>query len=172
MNTENHTGEKILTKVAAATPLYIRMHENDNVAIVVNDGGLPAGTVFPGEFTLIERIPQGHKIALRNIAEGEPVLRYDVVIGYAVQAIMQGSWVEESLVRMPEARDLVDLPIATRTPEAVEALEGYTFEGFRNADGSVGTRNILAITTTVQWWTTPSNASRQNCWAIIPTWTM
>ena len=33
---------------------------------------------------------------------------------------------------------------------SARALEGYTFEGYRNADGSVGTRNILGITTTVQ----------------------
>ena len=32
----------------ASKPLYIRMHANDNVAIVVNDGGLNAGTEFPG----------------------------------------------------------------------------------------------------------------------------
>jgi galactarate dehydratase len=42
------------------------------------------------------------------------------------------------------------LPIATVKPEPLPPLEGYTFEGYRNADGSVGTRNILAITTTVQ----------------------
>jgi galactarate dehydratase len=42
------------------------------------------------------------------------------------------------------------LPIATVKPKALPPLEGYTFEGYRNADGSVGTRNILAITTTVQ----------------------
>jgi galactarate dehydratase len=40
--------------------------------------------------------------------------------------------------------------MATVKPAALAPLEGYTFEGFRNADGSVGTRNILAITTTVQ----------------------
>src|SRR5437868_12922297 len=51
---------------------------------------------------------------------------------------------------MPAARGLDDLPLATAKPEPLPALEGYTFEGYRNADGSVGTRNILAITTTVQ----------------------
>ena len=131
-------------------PLYLRMHANDNVAIVVNDGGLPAGAEFPGEFVLRERVPQGHKIALRDLAEGESIVRYDVVIGYAAREIAQGSWVEESLVRMPPARELVNLPVATRVPAPVAPLEGYTFEGYRNADGSVGTRNILAISTTVQ----------------------
>ena len=52
---------------------------------------------------------------------------------------------------MPSARELDDsLPIATVKPAPQPALEGYTFEGFRNPDGSVGTRNILAITQTVQ----------------------
>ena len=51
---------------------------------------------------------------------------------------------------MPDARTLENLPIATVKPAPQPALEGYTFEGFRNPDGSVGSRNILAITTTVQ----------------------
>jgi len=135
---------------ATSKPLYIRMHANDNVAIVVNDGGLPAGTEFPGEFVLKNRVPQGHKISLMDLAEGDPIIRYDVVIGYAVRDIAQGSWIEESLVRMPPARELLDLPVSTRVPGPVEPLEGYTFEGYRNADGTVATRNILAITTTVQ----------------------
>ena len=135
---------------AAVKPLYIKMHPNDNVAIVVNDGGLPAGTEFPGEFVLKTRVPQGHKIALVDLAEGDAIRRYDVIIGYAMRDIPQGSWIEESVVRMPPARELTNLPIATRARQKVEPLEGYTFEGYRNADGSVGTRNILAITTTVQ----------------------
>jgi galactarate dehydratase len=51
---------------------------------------------------------------------------------------------------MPDARGLDALPIATVKPPAAPALEGYSFEGYRNHDGSVGTRNLLAITTTVQ----------------------
>jgi galactarate dehydratase len=133
-----------------ANPLYIRMHDNDNVAIVVNDGGLPAGTEFPGEFVLKTHVPQGHKIALRDLAEGAPIIRYDVVIGYAVRDIAQGTWIEESLVRMPPARELDGLPVSTRVRPPQAALEGYTFQGYRNADGSVATRNILAISTSVQ----------------------
>lgn len=135
---------------AAGKPLYIRMHDNDNVAIVVNEGGLPAGAEFPGEFVLRDRVPQGHKIALADLAEGDAIRRYDVVIGHAARDIPRGSWIHESLVRMPPARDLANLPLATRRAPPAEPLEGYTFEGYRNADGSVATRNILAITTTVQ----------------------
>ncbi len=131
-------------------PLTIRMHERDNVAIVANDGGLPAGTALPGGPLLRDRVPQGHKVALTDIAAGAPVLRYGVAIGDAIKAIAAGSWVHERLLKMPEARSLEDLPIATIEPAAQAPLEGYTFEGYRNADGSVGTRNILAITQTVQ----------------------
>ncbi|MEO8080958.1 MAG: galactarate dehydratase, partial [Caldimonas sp.] len=76
--------------------------------------------------------------------------RYGIPIGYAMQPIAAGSWVHERLLRMPDARGLEGLPIGTRRPAPLPPLDGYTFEGFRNADGSVGTRNILAITTTVQ----------------------
>jgi galactarate dehydratase len=139
-----------MTTNTAATPRYIAMHDNDNVAIVVNDRGLPAGTVFPDGLVLKEAVPQGHKVALRDIPEGEPILRYNVTIGRAKRDIARGSWVEESLVAMPPARELDNLPIATRKPAPLPPLEGHTFEGYRNADGSVGTRNILAISTTVQ----------------------
>jgi galactarate dehydratase len=131
-------------------PLHIVMHERDNVAIVANDGGLPAGTRFPSGLTLVERIPQGHKVALVDLAAGDAVLRYNVAIGHAARAIPAGSWVHERLLEMPAARSLDGLPIATVKPAPLPPLEGYTFEGFRNADGSVGSRNILAITTTVQ----------------------
>jgi galactarate dehydratase len=132
------------------TPRRIRMHENDNVAIVVNDGGLPAGTVFPDGLTLVEGVPQGHKVALTAIPQGEPIIRYNVTIGRAARDIAQGSWVSEQLVEMPAARELSDLPVSDRLPPPAAPLEGYTFQGYRNEDGSVGTRNILAITTTVQ----------------------
>ncbi|HEY0825944.1 MAG TPA: galactarate dehydratase [Ramlibacter sp.] len=134
----------------ATEPLFITMHEADNVAIVANDGGLPAGTVFPSGLVLREKVPQGHKVALVDLPAGATVRRYNVGIGQAVQDIPAGSWVHERLLRMPEARSLEDLPFATAAREPLPPLEGYTFEGYRNPDGSVGTRNILAITQSVQ----------------------
>ena len=138
------------TAQATQAPLTIRMHPLDNVAIVANDGGLPAGTALPSGLVLRDRVPQGHKVALVDLPADAPVLRYGMAIGYALKAIAAGSWVHERLLKMPDARGLDKLPIATINPEAQPPLDGYTFEGFRNADGSVGTRNILAITQTVQ----------------------
>ena len=131
-------------------PLTIRMQPQDNVAIVANPGGLPAGTVLADGLTLRDAVPQGHKVALVDIPAEGAVLRYGIAIGYALKHIPAGSWVHERLLQMPSARELENLPIATVKPQALPPLEGYTFEGYRNADGSVGTRNILAITTTVQ----------------------
>lgn len=130
-------------------PLYIKVHDADNVAIVVNNQGLPSGTRFDDGLQLIEHVPQGHKVALRDIPQQGAILRYGEVIGYALRPIAQGSWIEESLVALPEAPPLDSLPLANNVPPALPPLEGYTFEGYRNADGSVGTRNLLGITTSV-----------------------
>ena len=132
------------------TPLTIRMHARDNVAIVANNGGLPAGTTLSDGLVLRDAVPQGHKVALTDLSAAQPVLRYGIPIGYAISDIPAGSWVHERLLHMPDARELDNLPIATVKSAVQAPLEGYTFEGYRNADGSVGTRNILAITTTVQ----------------------
>jgi galactarate dehydratase len=131
-------------------PRYVRIDEKDNVAVVVNQGGLPAGSVFPDGLTAREFIPEAHKVALVDIAEGEAVLRYGVSIGRANHLIAQGAWVHEGVMHAPVAPPLADCPLSTRVPALLPQLEGYTFEGYRNSDGSVGTRNILGISTTVQ----------------------
>ncbi|MEG1102750.1 MAG: galactarate dehydratase [Comamonas sp.] len=136
--------------MSTPTPLSISMHTADNVAIIANDGGLPAGTVLSSGQVLVDHVPQAHKVALVDIPEGGVIRRYNVVIGYALKPIPAGSWVHEKLVQMPDARSLEGLPISTVKPPVQAPLEGYTFQGYRNADGSVGTRNILAITQTVQ----------------------
>jgi len=133
-----------------AAPLVIRMNDRDNVAIVANDGGLAAGTRLPSGLTLRDQVPQGHKVALVDLKAGDPVRRYDVTIGRAARDIPAGGWVHERLLEMPEARALVGLPMASAKAPALPPLEGHSFQGYRNADGSVGTRNLLAITTTVQ----------------------
>ena len=142
--------------MTSVAPVLVRMHAADNVAIVGNEGGLPAGTVLaepaPG-LALRERVPQGHKVALLSIPEGGAVVRYGVTIGHALKDLPAGSWVHERVLRMPAARGLADLPMGPGPGAkalAAEPLVGYSFQGYRNPDGSVGTRNLLAITTTVQ----------------------
>lgn len=131
-------------------PLYIRIHGRDNVAIIVNPEGLPAGTIFPCGLMLSEAIPQAHKVALRDLEKGAAIVRYGEVIGHGEQSIARGSWVRAEQIAMPAAPSLDSLPMATAVPSRLPPLEGHVFHGYPNADGSTGTRNILGITTTVQ----------------------
>ena len=135
---------------AETQPRFIRVHPDDNVAVVVNQGGLRAGARLACGVGLREDIPEAHKVALADFATGTPIVRYGAVIGYAKQAIPRGSWVHEGLIDPPQAPALDECPQATASPVPQPPLEGFTFEGFRNADGSVGTKNILGIGTTVQ----------------------
>lgn len=105
------------------TAFYIKVHDTDNVAIIVNDNGLKAGTRFPDGLELIEHIPQGHKVALLDIPANGEIIRYGEVIGYAVRAIPRGSWIDESMVVLPEAPPLHTLPLATKVPEPLPPLE-------------------------------------------------
>ncbi len=134
----------------SAQPRYVRVHENDNVAIIVNAGGLPAGSTFPSGLVLVEAVPEAHKVALVGLKVGDPVIRYGSVIGYAARPIEEGAWVPEEAITSPPPPSLDALPLATAIPAALPPLEGYTFQGYRNADGTAGTKNILAISTTVQ----------------------
>ena len=68
-------------------PRYIRLNQHDNVAIVVNDFGLPEKTQFSCGLVLKTFVPQGHKVALTDIPEGAPVKRYNTVIGYALRDV-------------------------------------------------------------------------------------
>jgi len=99
-------------------------------AILVNEGGLPAGTRFDSGLTLIEDVPEAHKVALVDIRAGAPILRYGSVIGYAKGDIARGSWVHEDRMRLPVVPSLESLPLATASPPPMPPLEGYTFEGF------------------------------------------
>jgi galactarate dehydratase len=131
-------------------PLYIQVHPRDNVAIIVNPDGLPEGTQFADGLMLKERIPQSHKVALRDIERGDPVRRYGQIIGLAARPISAGSWIHEDGIELLLPPALDQLPLATAVPAPQPPLSGHTFDGFRNADGRVGTKNILGITTTVQ----------------------
>ncbi|MEP6717208.1 MAG: galactarate dehydratase [Terriglobia bacterium] len=130
--------------------IAVKIDGRDNVAIIASAEGVKAGAEAAGGLRAIEAIPQSHKIALTDLGTGEPVLRYGSVIGYANRPIARGSWVREDAMRMPAAPPLDELALATAIPEPLPPLDGYTFDGYLNGDGSVGTRNILGITTTVQ----------------------
>ena len=131
-------------------PLFVKVNPRDNVAIIANQGGLASGSVFSNGLTMRDTIPQAHKVTLEDLSEGSPILRYGQAIGRLKRDLSAGSWVREDFLDMPDAPDLDSLSLATEVPSPLAPLDGYRFEGYRNNDGSVGTKNILGITTTVQ----------------------
>lgn len=86
------------------TAFYIKVHETDNVAIIVNDNGLKAGTRFPDGLELIEHIPRGHKVALVDIPVHGEIVRYGEVIGYAVRDIHAAAGLMNQWLSCPRLR--------------------------------------------------------------------
>ena len=119
------------------------------MAIVVNEGGLPEAAALPNGLVLRSHIPQGHKVALSNISKGGEIRRYNTVIGLAAVTIRLGDLVNESNMHLPEAPAPDALQVGTALEPLLSACEAVKFQGYRNPDGTVGTRNLLAITTTV-----------------------
>ncbi len=135
----------------------IQTTPKDNVGIVCNAFGLPKGTTVLDNIVLIEDIPMGHKVALTDIDKDDAVIRYGQIIGYADTNIQRGEWINENKLVMPLPPDLKDMPLPEAKDVVIEPfpseslrITGYTFQGYKNADGSVGTKNILGITTSVQ----------------------
>ncbi len=127
---------------------YVKIHENDNVAIAIRD--VKAGEDLGGGVAAKSDIPQAHKIALHDIPKGEAVIRYGVVLGYANHMIPQGAWVDEDSLTLPEPPDIGHMEYGTNLVRDLPSPPVTTWEGYRNTDGPAGTRNILGISTTVQ----------------------
>ncbi|HEX2965907.1 MAG TPA: galactarate dehydratase [Syntrophorhabdaceae bacterium] len=131
-------------------PIIIRVYDQDNVAIVANANGLPQGTQLADGTVLRDYVPFGHKLLLTNLEKDAAIIRYGQVIGYTIRNVQRGSWINESLIRLPQAPALQDIKIGEQSSKQPVPLDGYTFEGFRNNDGTVGTKNVLGILTSVQ----------------------
>lgn len=128
----------------------IQIHNTDNVAI--SRAALPAGALanWNGEMLpLADAVPAMHKVAVRAIGAGEPVLKYGQVIGFATSDIKPGSHVHEH--NMQAGRNQIQHQFcADFTPvDYVPPAERATFNGFVRESGRVGTRNYLAVVSTV-----------------------
>jgi altronate hydrolase len=126
----------------------LKLHPSDDVAVLLDaaDQGRPVA-VADGVLPAQSAIPKGHKIALRAMQTGEPVRKYGEVIGFAACDIMPGEWVHTHNLRAGVVRPLAE----ARAKPAALAVGGVTreFLGYRRPDGRVGTRNALAIISTV-----------------------
>ena len=128
----------------------IQIKEEDNVAVAVHD--LPAGTRLESGVVTRESVPQAHKIALCDIPAGGEIIRYGVVLGYAKENILAGSWINEHMLDLPQSPSVDDMEYGTNLVpvEDLPMPTRTTWMGYRNAEGPAGTRNLLGIVTTVQ----------------------
>jgi altronate hydrolase len=126
-------------------PSVIRLHPEDAV-VIARSTLLPGAEVALGVMAA-ERIPAGHKVAVRALGEGEAIQRYGQIIGFATRPIAPGAHVHVHNCGMGDfAKDYAYSQDARPT---AMANEGLTFSGIRRPDGRVATRNYIGILTSV-----------------------
>ena len=125
---------------------FVKLNGTDNVVTVTRS--IELGTIISG-IESNQSIPRGHKIAIQDIAIGDPILKYAQKIGYASLPIHAGDHVHTHNV---EFRNVdAEYEYSTNICEAKTANDNQqdTFDGFRRESGKVGTRNYVAIVTSV-----------------------
>ena len=128
-----------------AQPPIIRLHPEDSVVIA-------RATLLPGapvgdNVLATQRVPAGHKVAIRAIADGEPIRRYGQIIGFASAAIAPGEHVHVHNCEMGDFAKDYAYGVDAKPTEFFEPAA--TFQGIRRPDGKVATRNYIGILTSV-----------------------
>lgn len=118
----------------------VRLSASDNVVTA-----LRALTV--GEEGATQPIPRGHKIATADIPKGAPVYKYAQVIGYAAEDIAAGEHVHTHNLEFRNVEATYEF--STNLRPVAPATQRDTFMGYRRATGRVGTRNYIAVLTSV-----------------------
>lgn len=129
-----------------STPFIIRLHANDDVVIACQQ--LLPGTEIKSEALRVrDMVPPGHKVATRDIKAGEPVHRYNQIIGFASGDIEKGRHIHVHNLTMGEFERDYAFCQGKRDPEKV--AQPATFQGYVRANGKVGTRNYIGILASV-----------------------
>ncbi len=128
----------------------LKINKADNVAVTLVDG-VKAGEVWSeGDetVTLKEDIVRGHKFALRNIAEGEAVIKYGYPIGVATRDIAAGEWIHSHNLKTGLSDDLQYTYTPTE-PNTSKSDEQITINAYLRPDGKMGIRNELWVVPSV-----------------------
>ncbi|MCP4543907.1 MAG: altronate dehydratase [Chloroflexi bacterium] len=141
---------KINSDIVPFQEVALRLHPNDDIAIAKTD--LQTDTMLKYSHARIhirQPIPTGHKMALREISTGKPVRRYGQVIGFASRTILPGEHVHiHNLSAQGFDREYA-FGTDTRALTLVPEIERRTFLGYKRVNGRVGTRNYIAIISSV-----------------------
>ena len=126
----------------------IRLHASDNVVVARKDVAIGTSIVSEG-IKSRSQVPAGHKIASRDIAEGEPILKYNVVIGFAAVDISAGTYVHSHNMTFREFDRDYRSGLEYEPTPTISSDEQATFQGYVRSTGEVGTRNYIGILSTV-----------------------
>lgn len=131
-----------------ASQKILSLSGNDNIAVALQRIECDAELSQSG---LIARDPiqSGHKIAVSAIASGQKVIKYGRVIGVATQDIHRGDHVHVHNVAMTSFRRDENYGQSAQDTNILPLSERATFEGYRRANGEIGTRNYVGIVTSV-----------------------
>ncbi len=135
---------------ATLTEAAVHLHPSDEVAVarVALAPGLRLST-GEGVVRVTRLIPAGHKVALRPIAPGGAVHKYGQIIGFASAPIAPGDHVHSHNLGVGALTHDYAVGVDVRPVDFVPAARQRTFRGFRRQDGRVGTRNYVAVISTV-----------------------
>ncbi len=128
---------------------YIKINPIDNVVVAIEP--MKKGETIAVDnttITLLQDVPAGHKIALKNFAAGEYIIKYGSPIGHARVSINCGDWVNEQNIKT-NLEGLLDYTYNPIDTTLDIAIENRTFEGYRRSNGDVGIRNEIWIIPTV-----------------------
>ncbi|MGH3495614.1 MAG: UxaA family hydrolase, partial [Sciscionella sp.] len=135
-------------KVAVAPVL--RLHVDDMVGIARRELAAGERLAIDGhQITVATDVPYGHKIALVDIASGDPVKKYGQIIGQATVDVAAGTHVHTHNLAMADFVRASDRNVEIRSVQPLPAGQQATFQGIIRPDGQIATRNYIGILTTV-----------------------
>ena len=127
----------------------LKINPADNVVVAIQPQSAGAVIDVDGaKITVLEDVPAGHKIAIKDIAEGENVIKYGFPIGHAREAKKAGSWMNENNIKTNLA-GLLEYEYHPKDVVLNIPDDKRTFMGYRRKDGQVGIRNEVWILPTV-----------------------
>jgi altronate hydrolase len=129
-----------------AGPRTLRLNGADNLIVAVDT--VSAGASIEG-ITATVRIPRGHKMATMRIEHGQPIFKFGQIIGFATEAILPGSHIHTHNCAFGEFDRDYKFAEAAKPEPLLPSEQRATFQGYRRANGSAGTRNYIGILTSV-----------------------
>ncbi|EJM03041.1 altronate dehydratase [Pseudomonas sp. GM102] len=145
MTTADMSKTMSATTVPVKSP-FIRLDPKDNVVVARME--VEPGTAVPNEgVTTLQKVPAGHKIATRFLAKGEPVLKYNTVIGFACEDVIPGTWVHSHNIAFDEVVKDYRHGLDYQPTKMVAPEQRSTFQGIVRPDGRVATRNYIGVFT-------------------------